>query len=273
MKVSEKLQSLRAARRKAFIPYLTAGDPSLAQTEKLVLALSEAGADVIELGVPFSDPVADGPVNQRAAERALAAGVRLGDVLDLAARLRARGCATPLVLFTYLNPLLAMGLDAFAERAVRSGIGAVLIVDLPVEEAAGLIETFKSRGLENVFLTAPTTASERLGAIDAASSAFVYYVSRTGVTGTQTSLSDALASEIGRLRSSVRSPIAIGFGISNPEQARAAARHGDAIVIGSAIVQLIESATAGAVDESSGEKAVDAVASFARSVREALDSP
>ena len=238
--MADILRARKARGRCAFIPYITAGDPSLEWTDRFARALAGAGADVIELGVPFSDPVADGAVNQRAAERALAAGTTLPKILRRVAGLRRRGFATPIVLFTYYNPVLRMGLRAFARAAAEAGVQGVLAVDLPPEEASDYRASLGRAGVETVFLAAPTTSAARLRLIDEAATGFVYYVSRLGVTGERRSLSRALRGDIKRLRRFVKNPIAVGFGISTPEQARAAGAFADAVVVGSALVRCVQ---------------------------------
>lgn len=240
LRLRAALASARRQRRAAFIPFLMAGDPSLAWTGCFLKALVEAGADVVELGVPFSDPVADGPVIQRAARRALRAGTTLLRVLGLVARLRAQGFAAPIVLFTYYNPVLSYGLGRFARDAARAGAQGALVVDLPPEAAGPYAAAMKRAGLGTVFLAAPTTSPARLKLIDRASTGFVYYVSRLGVTGVSRSLSRSLAGELRRVRRLVRNPVAVGFGIATPAQAREAAGHADAVVVGSALVRLAE---------------------------------
>ena len=237
--IAAAFERARAARRAAFVPYLTAGDPHLDVTAALVLALARAGADVIELGVPFSDPIADGPVNQAAAGRALAAGTTLEGILALAARLRG-ATRVPLVLFTYFNPVHAYGLARFAEHAAASGIDGVLCVDLPPEEAKGeYLDALARHGLDPVFLLAPTSTRERVRAVARAGRGFVYYVSRTGVTGERAELPRGLAREVAALRRQLRLPVAVGFGISTPEQVAAVARVADGVVVGSALVRLV----------------------------------
>ena len=230
----------RAERRAAFIPYLTAGDPDLETTGRLVEALTLSGADIIELGVPFSDPIADGPVNQRAATRALAAGATLSGIFDLVAGCRER-LGVPLVLFTYFNPILARGVESFAEQAAASGVDGVLCVDLPPEEAAGeLRPALRNAGVDAVFLLAPTSTRRREKVVAAASSGFVYYVSRTGVTGTRDELPPELLGEAKRLRRRLKLPLAVGFGISTPEQVAAVGKVADGVVVGSALVRIVE---------------------------------
>ncbi len=257
------LRELKTQGKRAFIPYITAGDPDAEGTLKIVRALAQAGADVIELGVPFSDPVADGPVNQRAAERALAKGMTLEGVLKIAGRLRQEGMQTPFVLFTYFNPIHSMGIDRFAREAVVSGVGATLMVDLPPEEADELLPVYKAAGLETVFLASPTTREDRLRLINSVSTGFVYYVSRTGVTGEKAALSETLASELEQVRRHVTQPLAVGFGISDVAQARAVAGLADAVVVGSALVRMIE-------ESPSIEAAARAVGDLAKSLRSAI---
>ncbi len=233
----------KAERRAAFIPYITAGDPDLAATERLAIALAAAGADILELGVPFSDPIADGPVNQAAAARALASGTTLVGILALVARLQPR-LGVPVVLFTYFNPIHAYGVERFAEHAAASGVDGVLCVDLPPEEAEGdYLDALRAQGLDAIFLLAPTSTRERVRTVARLGSGFVYYVSRTGVTGEQSELPEALAREAKALGKALKLPLAVGFGISTRPQVAAVARIADGVVVGSALVRLI--ATAG----------------------------
>lgn len=220
----------------AFIPFLMAGDPDPARSVKVITAVAEAGADIIELGVPFSDPVADGPTIQRAAERALAHNVQLADVLELVRQVRALGVQTPILLFTYLNPLYQMGFDVFARAAVQAGVDGVLVVDLPPEEATEFCAVMDAAGLARVFLASPTTSDARLKQIAVCSTGFVYYVSRAGVTGAQADLPPDLIARIAHVRGVVQKPVCVGFGISTPEQAHALAPYADGIVVGSALV-------------------------------------
>jgi tryptophan synthase alpha chain len=220
--------------------YLTVGDPSLAATEKIALAAIDAGADVLELGVPFSDPLADGPVIQRASERALRNGVTLQDVLRLAANLRRARPAAGLVVFSYFNPILQMGLERFAAEAAASGVDGVLVTDLIVEEAAEYRRVLARHHLQPVFLAAPTSPEARLREIAEASQGFIYAIARTGVTGAQKDLAADARTVVERIRPLTRLPIALGFGISSPAQVAAAADFADAVVVGSAIVARIE---------------------------------
>jgi tryptophan synthase alpha chain len=239
-RIRELFSEAKARGESLFIPYLTMGDPNLEASIRLVETLARSGAGVIELGVPYSDPVADGPTNMKAADRALRAGTTLRGVLDASAKLRASGVKTPFVLFTYYNPVFKMGHRAFAEEASRAGIDAVLTVDLPPEEAGELISELSRKKIGTVFLASPTTPPERLKEIERASSEFLYYVSRLGVTGAKAALSASLGEEISRLRKQVKIPVAVGFGISDAEQASQVASLADAVVVGSAIVKRIE---------------------------------
>jgi tryptophan synthase alpha chain len=239
--IDEMFARCAAEGRSAFIPFLMAGDPDLETTAALLEALAAGGADLIELGVPFSDPIADGPVNQRAAARALAAGTKLSGILQLVARHRDR-LAVPIVLFTYVNPILARGIERFAEQAAASGVDGVLCVDLPPEEAEReLLPALRAQGVDTIFLLAPTSTRERVQRVAEASSGFVYYVSRTGVTGERAELPPELPREIKRLRRRLRRlPVAVGFGVSTPAQVAAVGDLADAVVVGSALVRLVE---------------------------------
>jgi tryptophan synthase alpha chain len=238
-RIDDKFRQLGARNGKAFIPFLTAGDPSLEATYEFILAMEEAGADVIELGVPFSDPIADGPVIQRATDRALRAGTSLSGVLDLVRRIR-RTSEVPLMLFSYFNPLLNRGLDRLASEAEAAGVDGILASDLTVEESGRFVEAVQGAGLNTVFLVAPTSSPERIRKIAEASTGFLYAVSRTGVTGTRNALSGDLVDFIRQLRGHTRNPIAVGFGISRPEHVRAVWKEADGAVVGSAIVEQIE---------------------------------
>jgi tryptophan synthase alpha chain len=230
---------LRPRGAKALIGYLTAGDPSLERTPALVAALVRGGVDLVELGVPFSDPIADGPVIERASQRALRAGATLRGVLEVAARVR-RESDVPLLLFTYLNPVLKYGFEALAKDAVQAGIDGLLLTDLSVEEAGPYVAAARAHSLDTVFLAAPTSTPERLAVIAEHSSGFLYLVSRTGVTGERDSLSDSVAPLVAAVRAVTDLPLAVGFGISRPEHVAAVGRLADAVVVGSAIVRLIE---------------------------------
>jgi len=227
-------------KKPALVAYVTCGDPALATTRDIVLAAIEAGADVIELGVPFSDPVADGPVIQRASERALKHGTSLAQVLTLAAEIRQQAQSTGLVVFSYLNPILRMGLEKFCKVARAAGVDGALMTDLPVEEAGGYLRAMNAHDLAPVFLAAPTSPDDRLKRIAEASRGFVYAVSRTGVTGQRQRLAEDAKKLVKRLRRVTELPIALGFGISTPEQFAEVGEFADAVVVGSAIVETIE---------------------------------
>ncbi len=230
---------LSFTKRPSLVAYVTCGDPDLATTREVVLAAIEGGADVIELGVPFSDPVADGPVIQRASERALKHGTTLDQVLKLSAEVRRRSQAG-LIIFSYLNPIMRMGISQFCAAASEAGIDGALITDLPVEEAADYLREMRKRNLASVFLAAPTSTDQRLQSIANASTGFVYAVSRTGVTGARKQLPKDARDLVRRIRSHTKLPVAVGFGISTPEQFAAVGEFADAAVVGSAIVETIE---------------------------------
>ena len=227
-------------RRPGLVAYLTAGDPDLETTRDIALSAIDNGADVIELGVPFSDPLADGPVIQRASGRAVERGVRLVDVLQLAAELRAARPTAGLVLFSYLNPVVRLGLRSFCKRAAEAGADGVLLTDMIVEEADEYLDAMRQHQLAPIFLAAPTSPDARLRAICAVSESFVYAVSRVGITGTQTSVASDAETLVKRLRQYTKAPIAVGFGISNAEHVRSVGKFADAAIIGSALVALIE---------------------------------
>ena len=231
-------------KKPGIVAYLTAGDPDLATTKDIALAAIDNGADVIELGVPFSDPLADGPVIQRASERAVARGVRLTDVLELAKELRAARPAAGLVLFSYLNPVVRMGMKAFCARAAEAGADGVLLTDMIAEEAGEYLAEMKAHGLAPIFLAAPTSPDARLKAIAGVSQGFVYAISRVGITGTQQKVAGDASELVTRLRQFTKLPIAVGFGISNAEHVRAVGEFADAAIIGSALVALIEKSPA-----------------------------
>ena len=227
-------------KRPGLVVYVTCGDPGLATTREIVLAAIAAGADVIELGVPFSDPVADGPVIQRASERALKHGTSLAQVLTLAAEIREHAQSTGMIVFSYLNPILRMGMGKFCKVARAAGVDGVLVTDLPVEEASEYLQAMREHDLGPVFLATPTSTNERLKRIAEASRGFVYAVSRTGVTGQREQLAEDARKLVRRLRCVTKLPIALGFGISTAEQFTEAGEIADAVVVGSAIVETIE---------------------------------
>ncbi len=238
-RIARAFAAARAQDRCALIPYVVAGDPALGRTRAIVQALARGGADIVEIGVPFSDPIADGPVNQRAAERALRNGVTLGSCLDLAAELRADG-GPPVVLFTYYNPIHRMGPERFATAASAAGVDGVLVTDLPPEEAGDLRGALAESGVDLVFLLSPTSSRERVDRVCREASGFVYFVSRTGVTGAREDLPEGLAEQVRSARHASPLPIAVGFGVSGPEQVKAIAAFADGVVVGSALVRIVE---------------------------------
>lgn len=238
-RIEKKFKELKAANRKAFIPYITAGDPNLQTTADLILALDKAGADVIEVGVPFSDPIADGPVIQRATERALISGTTLADILRMGGEVRKKS-QVPLLIMSYYNPLLRYGLENLARDAAAAGFDGILASDLTVEESGPFVDTMKKAGLNTVFLVAPTSSPERIRKIAAMSTGFLYAVSRTGVTGERQELAPDLRAFLRTLRTHTDVPIAVGFGISQPEHVQAVWQEADGAVVGSALVRAIE---------------------------------
>lgn len=235
-RIDEKFAALRAANRSGFMAYITAGDPTLAATEELVPALAKAGVDFVELGVPFSDPLADGVVNQLAAQRALAAGATLHKVMASVRRIREQ-TDVPLILYTYLNPVYIHGFERFHEEAASAGVDGVLILDLPPDEISANRELARTHRLKTIRLIAPTTPPDRMELIARSAEGFIYYVSREGVTGEQSQLSGSIAAQVAEIRRHTDLPVAVGFGISTPQQAAEVARHADAVVVGSAIVR------------------------------------
>jgi len=243
-RIDATFTALRAAGRKALIPYVTTGDPTPALTVPIMHALVAGGADVIELGVPFSDPMADGPVIQRASERALAQGVSLRDVLGIVRSFRESDSKTPVVLMGYANPIEAMGVAGFADEARDAGVDGVLIVDYPPEEAGDFAADMSARGLAPIFLLSPTTLESRVESIAALARGYVYYVSLKGVTGAGHLDSADVARKLAEIRRHVRIPIGVGFGIRDAASAQAIAAHADAVVIGSRIIEEIENGAA-----------------------------
>jgi tryptophan synthase alpha chain len=242
---------IKFTRKPGLVAYITCGDPSLEVSRDVALAAIEAGADVIELGVPFSDPVADGPVIQRASERALAHHTDLAGVLDVARQIREKS-RVGLIIFSYLNPILQFGLEKFCATAKDAGIDGALVTDLPVDEAADYLRAMKAHKLAPVFLAAPTSTDERLKAVAKHSRGFVYAISRTGITGTRREVAGDAQALVQRLRAVTKLPIAVGFGVSTPEQFDEVGQFADAVVIGSAIVQRVEQ-NAGREAEAVGE--------------------
>jgi tryptophan synthase alpha chain len=237
-RISDTFARIRGERRAGLVTYTTAGDPDLGRSGDIILALDRAGADVIEIGVPFSDPLADGPVIQRATERALAAGGSLRSTLALIEKIRPR-VAAPVVIFSYANPLLRMGVEPFAKAAASAGVDAVLALDLPIEEAGGFRETLASSGLDTIFLLSPTTTDERIQKAAELGRGFLYGISRLGVTGARASVASGAETLVKRIRAHTSLPIALGFGISRPEHVAEVTTYADAAVVGSALVSLI----------------------------------
>src|SRR6201981_2572068 len=267
-RISQRFGELRESGELGIIAYITAGDPSLDATHKFVLALAEAGADVIELGVPFSDPLADGPTIQRASERALKSGTTLAGVLELVRQIR-RHSQVPLVLFSYYNPILQMGLAKFAAAAETAGADGVLATDLTPEESDDYRRILAAHHLDTIFLGAPTSTDERLAKIAACSSGFLYLISRTGVTGAKDALPEDLPALIRRAHAVTQLPIAVGFGISLPGHVSVLGGLADAAVVGSALVAEIDKATANNSGESGIDAAAAALASRIRSLKAA----
>jgi tryptophan synthase alpha chain len=262
-RIQARFEALRKAGRKALIPYITAGDPSRELTLPLLHALVEGGADVIELGVPFSDPMADGPVVQRSGERALKNGVSLSDVLKLAGEFRTKDSQTPLVLMGYANPIEAMGVDRFVREAKAAGVDGVIVVDYPPEECAEFAELARRNGIDPIFMLAPTSTDERIRQVAAVASGYIYYVSLRGITGAgHLDISD-VAAHLPRLRAASKLPIGVGFGIRDAASARKIAEVADAVVIGSRLIQEIEAA--------GPEQAPARVKAFLKPIRAALD--
>ena len=257
-------EALARAKRKALIPYITAGDPQLSLTVPLMQALVEAGADILELGVPFSDPMADGPVIQRASERALKNGVGLKDVLQLVKQFREKDKSTPLVLMGYANPIEAMGVEQFVGAAQAAGVDGAIVVDYPPEECAEFAALLKKNDIDPVFLLAPTSTDRRIDQVARVGSGYLYYVSLRGVTGAANIDVSDIALKIPKIRAATRLPIGVGFGIRDAESARRVAQTADAVVIGSRIIQEIESA--------GPEHAVARVKQFLAPIRKAMDA-
>lgn len=265
-RLSQVLQRNRQAGRKNLVTFITAGYPSLAQTEQLMHALVNAGVDVIELGVPFSDPMADGPVIQRASECAVAQGVGLRDVLALVAQFRRSNSHTPVVLMGYANPVERIGQEAFIAEAVQAGVDGALIVDYPPEESEAFAQTARAAGLNIIYLVAPTTTDARMQATAHSASGFIYYVSLKGVTGAASLDVADVQAKVARLRQFTDLPINVGFGISDASSARAVAQIADGVVIGSKLIQLVESAQA------QGQDACAVVGDWVKDIRKALDA-
>ena len=262
-RIQQTLDNLKKQNKKALIPFITAGFPDPALTVPLMLALVEGGADIIELGVPFSDPMADGPVIQHATEVALSKGMTLEKLLDLVKIFRQRDTMTPVVLMGYANPIERMGADVFVEKAVASGVDGVLVVDYPPEEAADFAARIRAAGMDMIFLLAPTSTDERIRQVGRMAGGYLYYVSLKGVTGSGNLDVGEVTSRIEKIRKSVTIPVGVGFGIRDAATARALGSVADAVVIGSRIIQEL--------DKTAPENAVDALRAFMTDIRKALD--
>lgn len=264
-RIETKFKSLKAEGKKALIPYITAGDPEPAVTVDLMHAMVDAGADLIELGVPFSDPMADGPVIQAACERALAHGTSLTDVFGMVEAFRQKDSDTPVVLMGYLNPIEIMGYQTFAARASAAGVDGVLTVDMPPEEAGSVESVFEKAGLDPIFLASPTSNGERLQKIASVAKGFIYYVSLKGVTGAATLDVQAVANKVAGIRGFSDLPVGVGFGIRDARSAAAVARVGDAVVVGSAIVNRL------AENASDKQAIIQSVTALLQDMRAAMD--
>jgi len=237
-RISRKFQALREEKKKAFIPYIMAGDPDIQRTRALVKILEDCGADIIELGVPFSDPLADGPTIQAAAQRALDGGTTLHAVIELVSSLR-NSTQIPIILMTYYNPVFKYGDERFIEDASAAGVDGIIVPDLPPDEAEGLMRLARKKPFDTIFLLAPTSTGERITKVCHASRGFIYYVSITGITGTKLSLDPSIGAHIAQIRAVSATPIAVGFGIATPEEASMVARFADGVIVGSAIVKRV----------------------------------
>jgi tryptophan synthase alpha chain len=266
-RLAERFAQLRRRNRRALIPYIAAGDPDPRMTVPLMHALVRAGADALELGVPFSDPMADGPVIQRATERALRHNVSLRQVLDMVRKFRQQDRDTPVVLMGYLNPVEVMGYERFAEQAAAAGVDGVLTVDLPPEEAGDLAQTLEKHGLDTIFLLAPTSPRSRIELIADAASGFIYYVSLRGVTGAANLDVAEIADRLKEIRHCTSLPLGVGFGIHNPEIAAQVARIADAVIVGSAIVRRMEQLA------DQPDRLLEEVPAFLATLRAAMDAP
>lgn len=262
-RIDKKFKELRKKKQKAFIAYITAGDPNLSATKKIVLALEDAGVDIIELGIPFSDPLADGPVIQAASYRALQKKVTLRKIFSAAGELR-KTTDIPIAFMTYYNPVLRYGIEAFIKSCKGNGVDGVIIPDLPFEEAKDLVKCAKRYGVAVIFLVAPTSTRARIKNIVKTSSGFIYYVSLTGVTGARSKLPAEVTSNVRMIKSISKKPVAVGFGISNASQARRIAKTADGVIVGSAIVKIVG-------DNQNNEKALlSKVKSFSKTIAKAI---
>ncbi len=266
-RIDEVFLKLFANQQKALIPYVSCGDPSLEFTEALILQLAQNGADLIELGVPYSDPIADGPVIQRASGRALAGGVSLEDILSMAKRLRSK-TQVPLIIMTYYNPIYVMGVETFIKNAALMGIDGLIIPDLPIEEATELKALAEENGVKLILLVAPTSTSERIKRIAELSGGFIYCVSIAGVTGAREATSVGLEGFLKRIRKNTTLPLCVGFGISNAQTAQDAAKYSDGIIVGSALIEIIEKVFSQNINDI--KKASEEAGKFIRSLKEAI---
>jgi tryptophan synthase alpha chain len=260
-RIEQRFSALRAKKEKALICFLTAGDPNLEKTREIILGMEKAGVDCVEIGVPFSDPTADGPIIQAASQRALRNGATLAGILEMIAALR-KTSEIPIVLFGYYNPILSYGTERFAARAKQAGVDGILVVDLPFEEAPELRKYTDPQGIDFISLIAPTTSTERVRQIARHATGFLYYISVTGVTGTAKPRIEEVRKDVERIRKVAALPLAIGFGISTPQQVAEIAPYADGIVVGSALVKLIE-------ENSNREDLVLVVSQYAREMKEA----
>ena len=263
-RIESVFQELKTVGKKGLIPFVTAGDPDLSSTLPILYALVESGADIIELGIPFSDPMADGPVIQRASERALASGTTLLKCLKIVQEFRSTNQQTPIVLMGYANPIEHMGIEVFTQKAKEAGVDGVLVVDYPPEECTEFASILKNAGLSPIFLLAPTSSQERINHVSQASSGYIYYVSLKGVTGASNVNVAEVATITDQIRAQTTTPLAIGFGIRDAESAKKLSQSEDAVIIGSKLVQLLE--------ESSADTRLQSLKSFIRGIRAALDS-
>ena len=263
-RIQSRFESLRAAKRKALIPYITAGDPHPSLTVPLMQAMVEAGADIIELGVPFSDPMADGPVVQRAGERALRHGVGLRDVLKMVAAFRQADRETPIVLMGYANPVEAMGAEKFVAEAKEAGVDGVIVVDYPPEECESFAALARKAGIDPIFLLAPTSTDRRIEDVARCGSGYLYYVSLRGITGAKHLDVSEVVARLPKIRAATKLPIGVGFGIRDAESAQRIAQSADAVVIGSRIIEVIE--------EAGPERATAQIKEFLAPIRRALDA-
>ncbi|WAC06438.1 MAG: tryptophan synthase subunit alpha [Thermodesulfobacteriota bacterium] len=261
-RIKAVFQNLKAENKKALIAYITIGDPHISVSKNIIRQLIESGADILELGVPFSDPTADGPVIQSAAQRALKTGVTLDDIMELVKEIR-QFSQIPLILFSYYNPLFVVGAQEIARRAKEAGVDGLLVVDLPYEEAEELKKYTDQSNLDLIFLLAPTSNDERIKMISRKARGFIYYISMTGVTGSTLSGGQYIEEDIQRIKKYTKLPIAIGFGISNPEQAKAMGKFAEGVVVGSAIVRLIE-------EHGDSPQLLQKVGDFVASLKQAL---